>query len=59
MFGVDYRYIGESEYRTLGQGYDTYAEAALASADLKQIASIEEVVVTESDPFDVESWNER
>lgn len=54
MYGVDFRYYGDAEYRTLDQRFDTYIEAEMASADLAQLASVEEVVVTSSNPFEVE-----
>lgn len=54
MFGVDYRLAGDSEYRNLHQGYDTYLEAEMAADELAKFSSIGEVVVTESNPFEVE-----
>ena len=59
MFGVEYRYVGESEYRDLKDDFETYAEAESAADALSLLVSVEEAVVTESNPFAVESWNER
>jgi hypothetical protein len=59
MFGVEYRYAGESTYRNLDHDFDSYAEAEMSADRISLLVSVEEAVVTESDPFAVESWNER
>jgi hypothetical protein len=59
-YGLDYRSIGETTYHTLGRRFDTYAEALAGRDKLTFILgeSAEHVVITCSDPFAVETWNE-
>lgn len=55
MYGVDYRYQGEDNYRELSQRFDTEHEAQMAADDLvNNNASVEEAVVTVFDPFETE-----